>query len=134
MDLKNFVRTWFASIDKRDWTTLEKLLASDHSFANSMSPTPLGKEEHLGMMQMMTGALTGQHELLVLVEEGDHIAVHGRWTGKHTAEFMGVPASGKTVNFTFTDILNVRNGQVVKEYLEFNPAVIMQQIGALQTT
>lgn len=131
MDLKQFARDWFANIDEKNWDGIDKMIAPDHKFRNSMSPAPLGKEEHLGMMKAMTAGFTGAHELNMIFTDGEHVGISGRWKGKHTGEFNGVPATGNDVNFTFVDMMHVVNGRVVNEHMELNPMTFMQQIGAM---
>jgi predicted ester cyclase len=83
------------------------------------------------MMQMMTTAFKGQHHLDLVITEGNHLVVKGYWTGKHAGTFNGIPASDKTVTFTWIDIFEIVNGKVVTEYFEMNPMSIMQQISAV---
>ncbi len=97
-----------------------------------MTPQPLGPDEHIGMMQQMTSSFAGKHELTLLVEDSTHIAVRGRWTGKHTGEFNGIPATGNPVDFTFIDIFEIKNGKVAREAFEMNPMTMMAQIGAMK--
>lgn len=131
MDPKTFAKTWFANIDKQNWAGVEQMIDEKHRFHDPMTPAPVGKEEHLGMMKGMTAAFTGEHELMLVMAEGDHVAVSGRWKGTHTGEFNGIAATGNKVEFTFVDILHVVNGKVVKEHFELNSMVFMQQIGAM---
>lgn len=132
MTNKDIAKSWFAAIDKKDFAALKKLLAPDHQFHNPMTPQPLGVDEHIGMIQQMTSAFSGEHKLTLLVADDSHVAVRGRWTGKHTGEFNGIPATGKPVDFTFTDILEIKNGKVSREAFEMNPMTFMSQIGAMQ--
>jgi predicted ester cyclase len=130
MTNKEIAKAWFAAIDKREFEKVKGLMHPAHKFHNPMTPAPAGTEEHIGMMQMMTSAFSGQHELELILEEGKHIAVRGRWKGRHTGEFNGVPATGKTVEFTFTDIFEISEGKVRREDFEMNPMAIMAQVSA----
>ncbi len=130
MTNKEIAKAWYSSVDAQDFDTLRSLMADNHSFSNPMSPTPVGLDEHIGIVQMMTGSLSGTHHIDLLLEDRNHVVVKGHWTGKHTGEFNGVPATGNDVNFTFVDIFQVENGKVSKEHLEMNPAAIMAQITA----
>ena len=131
MTNKEIAKKWFASIDAKDFNTVRTLIDSKHQFRNPMTPAPIGIEEHIGMMQMMTSAFEGKHTLNLVFEEGDHVAVSGKWSGKHTGDFNGIPATGKQVEFYFVDLFNIVNGKVVNEHFEMNPAAILQQIGAV---
>ena len=131
MTNKEVVKAWFAAIDNKDFNTIKNLMDSKHKFRNPMTPAPVGVDEHVGMMQMMTSALDGKHNLNVIFSDDDHVGVSGKWTGKHVGEFNGVPATGNAVEFYFVELFHVANGKVVNEHLEMNPLVIMQQIGGV---
>lgn len=129
MDLKKYITDYFANIDKRDFKALEASLAPGHALHNPMSPEPADLEGHIGMMKMMTGALDGKHILDVVFSDGhEWVCARGRWTGRHVGEFNGVPATGNKVEFSWINIQHVVNGKITEEYLEMNPAAIMQQI------
>ena len=131
MDLKKHITDWFAAMDAHDYAKIATLLEPKHKFTNTMTPEPIGAEEHVGMIKMMHAAWTGKHILDVVVNDGhEWVCVRGRWSGKHTGEFNGVPATGKNVEFSWIDMQRVVNGKIVDEYMELNPMSIMQQIGA----
>jgi|SRR5689334_24087572 len=131
MTNKEIVKTWFAAIDAKDFNTLKKLTDTKHKFRNSLTPSPVAADEHIGMIQNMTSALEGKHTLNLIFGDDDHVAVSGKWSGKHVGEFNGVPATGNQVEFYFVDLFNIVNGKVVNEHLEMNPLTIMQQIGGV---
>ena len=131
MTNKEIAKAWFAAIDAKDFNTVRNLMDSKHKFRNPMTPAPIGPEEHIGMMQMMTSAFEGKHTLNLVFGDDDHVAVSGKWNGKHTGEFNGIPATGNAVEFYFVDLFQIVNGKVVNEHFELNPAAILQQIGAV---
>jgi predicted ester cyclase len=130
MTNNEIARQWFAAIDKQDFGTIRDLMHADHKFQNPMTPEPIEVEGHLGMMTLMTKAFDGHHNLELLLEDGNYAVVRGNWSGKHIGEFNGIPATGKTVNFTFIDIFEIIEGRVRTESFEMNPMAIMSQIGA----
>ena len=130
-DLKKHVTDWFAALDRKDFKALESKLDPKHKFTNTMTPQPADLQGHLDLMKMMVNAWTGKHTLDVVVTDGhEWVCVRGRWSGKHTGEFNGIPATNKDVEFSWIDMQRVVNGRIVEEYMELNPAAIMQQIGA----
>lgn len=131
MTNKEIVKKWFSHIDAKSFDSIKSLMDTNHKFYNPMTPAPIGAEEHIGMMKMMTDALTGEHSLDLVLEDGNHVVVKGHWSGKHTGTFNGISATQKDVMFTFVDIMLIENGKVTKEHLEMNPMAIMAQIGAV---
>jgi len=126
MTNKDIIKDWFASIDAN---TLEKnasMLASNHEFHNPMTPMPLGAAEHIGMIQQMNAAFSsGSHTLHNIYQDGDHVIIHGNWSGKHTGDFMGIAPTGKDLGMSFIDIVKIENGKIAEEHMEFNPASFM---------
>jgi predicted ester cyclase len=131
MTPKDFITTWFAQIDGKKFDSLKKMMDNKHQFDNPMTPAPVGSDDHVGMMQMMTTSFDGKHLLDKVITDGEWVTARGRWTGKHTGEFNGIPATGKPVEFSWMDMMHIVNGKVVEEYFEMNPMTIMSQIGAV---
>jgi steroid delta-isomerase-like uncharacterized protein len=129
MTNKEIAKTWFAAIDANDFNAVQKLMDSKHSFHNPMTPQPVGIEQHLGMMKGMTSAFKGRHVIDLLISEGEYLTAKGYWTGTHEGEFNGVPATQKTIQFSWIDVFHIINGKVEEEYFEMNPMSIMMQLG-----
>ena len=66
-----------------------------------------------------------------LIVDGDLVGIRNTWHGTHTADFYGIPASGKTVHVTSIGIDRVKDGQVVEGWGELDMVGMMQQLGAL---
>lgn len=129
MTAKDFIQKWFANIDANRYDELEKMMDASHQFNNPMTPAPANKDQHLGMIKMMSTTFTeNKHHLDVIVGEGDWVTARGRVACKHTGEFNGVPATNKNIEFSWIDVMHVVNGKVKEEYFEMNPMSIMQQI------
>ena len=62
--------------------------------------------------------------------DGDMEACHVILTGTHGGEMAGIPATGKTVEFSSTDIIRVVDGKVAEHWGTTDNMRLMQQIGA----
>jgi predicted ester cyclase len=51
--------------------------------------------------------------------------------GTHEGELMGIPATGKQVEFTETHISRIANGKIVERWGEWDVLGMMQQLGAV---
>lgn len=131
MTPKEFAKKWFSAIDTKNYAELKSMMADNHQFKNPATPEALNSDMHIGMIQQMMGAFSGSHQIEQLIGEGEWVVVRGRWSGKHTGEFNGIPASGKPVSFTITDIMHVVNDKVTEEFMEWNAMTLMTQIGAM---
>lgn len=63
--------------------------------------------------------------------DGDLEAVHVMLTGTHKGDLMGIPATGKSVEFGGTDIVRVRGGKIAEHWGSTDTLSLMQQIGAV---
>ena len=63
--------------------------------------------------------------------EGDLEAARTILTGTHKGELMGVPATGKTVEFESIDIIRVEDGRVAEHWGVTDVMSLMQQLGAV---
>jgi predicted ester cyclase len=129
MTPKDFIKTWFANIDANRYDELASMMDKDHSFTNPMTPAPANKEQHLGMIRMMSTTFTNNHHQLdAIVSEGEWVTARGRVSCTHTGEFNGVKPTNRKIEFSWLDMMRVVNGKVREEYFELNPGSIMQQI------
>jgi len=68
----------------------------------------------------------------ILIGEGDMVAVHGICRGTHTgSDLFGVPASGKQVAWTHSDVGRVSGGKIVERWVSADTLSLAQQLGAL---
>jgi steroid delta-isomerase-like uncharacterized protein len=71
------------------------------------------------------------HPLDELIAERDKVAFRCRYEGTHTADFMGVPASGQHISVVGVGVMRVANGKVAEFWVSPDRMSLMQQIGAL---
>lgn len=73
----------------------------------------------------------GRFEAEAYVVEGDKIATRWRASGTHRGEFMGIPATGRTVNITGMAIHRIAGGQIVESWNNWDTLGLLQQLGVL---
>lgn len=64
-----------------------------------------------------------------MIAEGDRVATRGTWTGTHRGDFMGIPATGKHVRISYSDIWRLENGKAVENWVQMDILGLMQQLG-----
>ena len=67
----------------------------------------------------------------MMVAEGDQVAAHFVQTGTHLGDFMGIPPTGRRVEFTEIGILRIEDGKVVESWYQPDMLGLMQQLGAV---
>ena len=63
--------------------------------------------------------------------EGDKVFTYKTLHGTHRAEFLGVPATGKTVAIDVMDVLRVEGGKLVEHWNVVDVAGLMRQLGVM---
>ena len=66
-----------------------------------------------------------------MIAEGDRVVTKKTFTGTHTGDFAGIPATGKTVTLQYVDIMRVREGRIVEHWLSMDQLSFMQQLGVI---
>jgi steroid delta-isomerase-like uncharacterized protein len=67
----------------------------------------------------------------VSLDSGDLACARVTITGKHTGEFMGVPASDKPIEVEGIDIIRIADGKCAEHWGVTDLMSLMQQIGAI---
>jgi steroid delta-isomerase-like uncharacterized protein len=80
---------------------------------------------------MLTGFPDYRTVIEDIVAEADKVAARIRMTGTHTGTFMGIPASGRKVDFTGMYIARIEKGKIVEHWSEEDALSLMRQIGAI---
>jgi len=68
-----------------------------------------------------------------MIAEGDQVVTKKTFTGTHTGEFAGIPATGKPVTLQFVDIMRLRDGRIVEHWNCIDQLSFMQQLGVIPT-
>lgn len=66
-----------------------------------------------------------------IFSQGDDAAKHWRFTGKHTGNFFGIPATGRTVDIEGVTLAKMRDGRIAREQDFMDNAAFMQQLGLI---
>ena len=66
-----------------------------------------------------------------MAAEHDRVITRSHWTGTHNGEFMGVPASGASVEVDFIDIWRIENGLLAESWVRMDFLGPMQQVGSV---
>lgn len=70
-------------------------------------------------------------EIHTQVAEGDKVVTHKSFRATHQGDFMGIPATGKAVEFDVIDIFRVADGKMTDHWAVGDMMGLMQQLGAV---
>jgi steroid delta-isomerase-like uncharacterized protein len=108
----------------------DKYFAADHIAPDL--PVPPGPDGVKLIAGMFLAAFPDLHmEIVDIIAEGDKVVARFVETGTHKGDFMGVPATGKSVKFGEVGILQIKDGKIVKSWYNLDQFGLMQQIGAI---
>ena len=117
-----------------DFSLIDELVLDgfvDHQ--ESMPGQPEGKE---GVKFYADAVRTAFPDLSVKTTEpaladGNLESAYVTLAGIHQGDFLGIPASGKTVEFSGIDIIRIEDGKVAEHWGSTDMLGLMQQIGAV---
>jgi steroid delta-isomerase-like uncharacterized protein len=125
-------RRFFDSAWNRgDFSVLDELLTPDSMDYSTLHGQPeKGAESFRQIISMFRSGFPDIH-LTIDDEIYTRDKVVHRWTlrGTHKAPFMGVPATGKKVEFTGTTIVQMKDGKIAARWSNLDMLRLLQQLG-----
>lgn len=130
----NFTNIPLQIFNEKDMTKIDEFFHEDYMERAPLPPGwPTGRE---GVRQFFGEMLTAFPDLHVTVEQaladGEEL-VAGRLSmqGTHLGSFMGIPASGKVINWTECHFGRMRDGKVVEHWTDFDELGMLRQMGVI---
>jgi predicted ester cyclase len=125
------VREFYAAMDRQDLDAVSEFVTPNYCMRFSGSPG-LDFTAAKGMMGMFFAALPDlRHEILDLFGEGDRVAVRLRVVATHQGELMGVPATGKQVDFESSNVFRFDGDKIEEQWITADMLTMLKQIGAI---
>jgi steroid delta-isomerase-like uncharacterized protein len=133
MDHAATMRRMYDLISAGDVDGFGDLLADDfveHEVSPGLDPTKEGVKTFFRMyISAFPDLRFDAQDILV---SGDKVVARARATGTHRGEFMGMPATGKSVDVELIDILRFGDDGLVHEHWGvFDVLGMLQQLGAI---
>jgi predicted ester cyclase len=133
-DNKALVRALLEGADRSDISVIDRVLHADYVDHN---PPPFQ-----GPATGADGARDGfnaatkifsdwKHEVLAQYSDGDYVISRIVGRGRHSGEFLGIPASDADVSMEGIAIHRVVDGRVVEHWSQVDAAGLLAQIGVL---
>jgi len=66
-----------------------------------------------------------------IIADGDLVSVRGWIRGVHRGDFMGIPPTGKEVNFSIFITYRIAGGKIVDHWMLTDNLTLMQQLGVI---
>jgi steroid delta-isomerase-like uncharacterized protein len=127
------LRTLLDLCNRHDAAAIQAHLADDMRFVNPIS----GESDASGMYAMHSALFTGFPDVVYrldrMLTQDDSVVLECTISGTQQGEFMGIPASGKTINLTAAFCVDMAGGKVKDWRSYFDSTTIMRQLGQLPT-
>jgi steroid delta-isomerase-like uncharacterized protein len=132
---KAAARGFFATVEHGDLDALDAIVGPDYVLHDPSLPEEVrGVEAAKQMVQAYRTAfglrVTIEHQFA----DGDYVATRYTARGRHDAEFMGIPSTGKAVTVAGICISRCRGGKIVEEWDAWDALGALQQVGGLPET
>ena len=102
------------------------------AYVNHNRYAPPGKDGAVAIFRSFLEAFEGfRVETDDVLEAGDSLVGRYTYRGRHTGEFLGIPASGAEIEMHSIDIWRVADGRLVEHWDELNNLEFFQQLGAV---
>ncbi len=108
---------------------IDRWLAPDYRSHEAGAGKPLDLAAYReSLMPFLEGFTEIHHDVRQMVAEGDRVALLVDISMKHTGEFAGLTATGRTVAVSEMVILRLSDGKLAEEWILFDGAGLMQQL------
>jgi steroid delta-isomerase-like uncharacterized protein len=119
-------------LNKNDINNTLSVFADDCYDYSAPPGIPQGKE---GVRMLFSMFFTGFPGIKVQVAdvlaENDLITFRGIFRGKHTGNFMGLPATGKDIEVNVLEVIRIENGKFKEHWGGIDTFGLMQQLGVI---
>jgi steroid delta-isomerase-like uncharacterized protein len=133
MDHASTMRRLYELLSAGDIDGFGDLVAEDfveHEETPGLEPTKEGVKQFFRMYRAAFPDLRMEAQDILVSD--DKVVARVRGTGTHQGEFMGMPATGKSVDVQLIDIIRFGDDGLAREHWGvFDALAMMQQLGAI---
>ncbi|GAG76326.1 unnamed protein product [marine sediment metagenome] len=128
---KEIVRRWIESYNKHNLDSLDEFLAPDY-IDHIHHGGPEGVKQ---VFNMAFNAFPDWHESIEeMIAEGDTVWARLTYSGTHTGEFFGLPATGNKITATAVAMYRIVDGKLVEGRFITDSLNMNKQMGAIEFT
>lgn len=127
------VEQMIAALNARDLDRYSQRIDASYVGESETVPGPVRGPE--GARQALNMLLTAFPDLQIEVEQilpsGNHVVARARLTGTHKGTYAGVAPTNKKITWHGCNVVEIRNGNVVRSRVYADNASVFQQLGIL---
>ncbi|AKG21336.1 ester cyclase [Calothrix sp. 336/3] len=127
---KALILKFYETFDRQDIEAARELMSSDIVGRGLDGSSLQGKDDFIKYgMTMFIAFPDGRHVFEEAIAEANKIVTRGIFSGTHQGELMGIPPTGKPVNFSVVHIDRVIDGKIVEHWGQGDTFAMMKQLG-----
>ncbi len=121
---------WLAAWDKGDLDALDLLMAAGYTRTSKATGATVDLAGHKSEIAAVREAFPDLRTTVDDIVEGDDtVAIFWTSTGTHTFEYLGVPATGRTVQTRGSNILVREDGKITRETVTWDGSELLAGLG-----
>jgi steroid delta-isomerase-like uncharacterized protein len=122
------IQSFVDMINSHDVSTMEGHTASGHIDHNPVVADGIEANQAF-WAQVFTAFPDLKAVLHDVIAEGDRVAARLEYSATHQGTFLGIPATGRPVNFQSIDIWRVADGLLAEHWDQLNMDDLFRQLG-----
>jgi steroid delta-isomerase-like uncharacterized protein len=126
---KALTRQFFERVSSGDLSAIDELVSDDYVEHEQVPGLAAGKAGTRQLFEMFHSAFDqAAVEVDDMIAEGDKVFVLARMTGTQRGDFMGIAATGNTIDVNICDYFRVGNGTLIEHWGVMDAAGMMHQL------
>jgi steroid delta-isomerase-like uncharacterized protein len=131
-NIEMYEKTWDKVINKGQIDQINSNNFDENIVMVSSPENVVGLEAFKAYYQnFITGFSDIKFTILDAFGQGDKLVKHWNFKGKHSGDFFGMPATGRTVDLEGVTLVKMKNGKIAREHDFMDSMVFMQQLGVI---
>jgi steroid delta-isomerase-like uncharacterized protein len=129
-NIKSYTKTWDVAINEGKIDVLDTAYAADIVLHTTPEIKGVAKAKAY-YANFVTGFSNRQFIVKDMFAQGDKVTKYWEFKGTHTGDFMGIPATGKTIDIEGCTIARMVNGKIVEERDFMDNMSFLKQLGLI---
>ena len=129
-NIKSYTNTWDVAINEGKIDILDTAYAADIVLHTNPEIKGVTKAKAY-YANFVTGFSNRQFIVKDMFAQGDKVTKYWQFKGTHTGNFMGIPATGKTIDVEGCTIARMVNGKIVEERDFMDNLEFLRQLGLM---
>lgn len=129
-NIKSYTKTWDVAINEGKIDILDTAYATDIVLHTNPEIQGVVKAKAY-YANFVTGFSNREFIVKDMFAQGDKVTKYWQFKGTHTGDFMGIPATGKTIDIEGCTIARMVNGKIVEERDFMDNMSFLKQLGLI---